>query len=657
MKERKNMDTTKYVDYNKKDFCGRGQSENTILINKVYTECKDKFLLKMYAAAAKFFVTYSVSEAKKIISLAKEDSSCIKKGYFKSNDIFVLALDGVEKNVLVRDLQIAFRFFYEEIMSGRKDAVVDEFYELIFKCSYSQEATKGLPLPNATNGLKFLLDVAFEKDEKNIDKETENPNKTENNSVQDDNHNDLKQAASFVPIMMLDGEIVASYYTFINGEQLSGVTMNNEKYNNATRLEIESSSLDMKFNFRIYLSVVYIAIHYGTDVARETEKTASSMLFAPKKYFAFIDTTKEKIAKLPNKIKKAKNFYEVSKDGADTDSYLQNALYDTLAAMDVQINPRDLFKSEINNILIPLSSMRHLMVEEESVSQEDADAYVEAVAPYVFALYTLAQDYKKAISMLQAEKQVYVGQSQPSDKSIAVSEEINKLKKEIEVKSKELREEKDLSQSRKEKIQKLEERVLLLEGKLKEKDEEKKTLIKRIDELDEETNKMSDLLISSGMQFDEDEIESILSAEYIDDLLENVSEEDTETCIYEAKAYDSKIDYGTLLEEQSKNYRILLAGCSKALIQKMGEKHPNIRCTFGKEVTTMEQTFKGADIIFIHTCSISHKQYFKILSVNKNVYRINKVNNLETIEKEMYEHIAEKFSLREKEVKDSEILC
>lgn len=641
------METTKYVDYNKKDFCGRGQSENTILINKVYTECKDKFLLKMYAAAAKFFVTYSISDAKKIISLAKEDSLCIKKGYFKSNSIFVLALDGVEKNVLVRDLQIAFRFFYEEIMSGRKDAIVDEFYELIFKCSYSQEATKGLPIPNASsNGLKFLLDIALKMEETNKE-DTEIPNKEENNLAQNDTLHNLKMDASFVPIMMLDGEVVSTYYTFINGDQLSGVTMNNEKYNNSTRLEIENNSLDMKFNFRIYLSVVYIAIHYGTDVARETEKTAASMLFAPKKYFAFIDTTKDKVAKLPNKIKKSKNFYEASKD--DGYSYLQNALYDTIAAMDVQINPRDLFKNEINDILVPLSSMRHLMIEEESVLEEDADAYVEAVAPYVFALYTLAQDYKKAVSMLQAEKQVYVGQSQPSDKSVAVAEETIKLKKEIEAKAKELREEKDLSHSRKEKIQKLEERVLLLEGKLKEKDEEKKALIKRIDDLDEETNKLSDLLISSGVQFNETEIESILSPEYISDLLEDIPEKEFGEHVDGFNASDDETDYGSLLEEQSKNYRILLAGCSKALIQKMGEKHPNIRCTYGKEVTTMEQTFKGADVIFIHTCSISHKQYFKILSVNKNVYRINKASNMEAIEKEMYEHIAEKFSINDNE--------
>ena len=642
----------------------RKRSRTEIGVN---SECKTKYLEKMYGLSAKYLLLPSfIKTGKKIIELAKNDKVAIKNEIFKETIGYVPILDNAEKYALVRDLQISLKHFYNEIFNGRNDETTKTFMNLIQECANSSETYKDMIVGQfaVKENISFsdLIDNLLIKEEE-LEK---GKDEYFNNIEKITSENEYKINVNFLPIYILDERIAKKYFihTIYNNVMELGqkqilrkeekdfcLEMDINKFSCATYEEIEAIDLDPKLNFRQYVTILYLAANYGKKWGLETERNMIKSMFFPKTYYAMTHATQETIVNLPSYVKKAKSVYDIcnvmdTPNSSYPDNYLMEfihkPLFDILKEINIELNKNRLYKNDTNAVLKTLGIMKKTMSDCMDINEEDIDKYVCVVAPYIFALYSIGLDYKKAVTMIESEKQIFMKQEKEPPKKEIPNETVLELRKDIENKEKELRETSFISQSRKEKIQKLESRMSVLEEQIEALKNEKAAMQNKIDELNEETDRLVDTLISSGIEVDEEELGDILETENInkifdDDFLKSEKEKEVEG--------GEQKDYCSLLEGVSNDYRILLAGCPKYIMKKFGERHPNIKCTFGNEGKALEQTFKGADVIFIRTSSISHQQCYQILAVNKNVHYINKINNIDALEKEMYEHITDRYSL------------
>lgn len=644
--------------------------------DEITSECREKYLERVYGMSAKYLLLPSfIKNGKQIIELAKNDKTAIKNNIFKGTISYVPILDNAEKYALVRDLQISLKYFYNDIFNGRKDETIKTFMNLIQDCFNSTETYKDLIAGQyaISNNLSFtdIIDnLLIEEDDLEKGKEIYLKN-IKNKALE----NIYKINVNFLPVYILDKDIAKKYFLYRGPRYTMGLKtkeefyaesdgfyleMNINKFSCASPEEVEAIELDPKLNFRQYATVLYLVVNYGKEWGLEAENAIIRAMFFPKTYYAMTHATQGMIQSLPTCVKKAKSVYDIcnimdipndSYPESDLMEFVHKPLFDILKEINIELNKNRLYKNDVTAVLRTLGVMKESMMNCMEMSEEDADRYICVIAPYVFALYTIGLDYKKTTTMIESEKQVYVKQEKEPSKKETSAETVLGLQKDIENKSKELKEVSSVSQSRKEKIQKLEGRISVLEEQIEVLKNEKASMQNKIDELNEETDRLVDTLISSGIEFDEEELGDILETEDINKLFDNDLLREGEE---ELEGGEQK-DYCSLLEGVSNDYRILLAGCPKYIMKKFGERHPNIKCTFGNEGKTLEQTFKGADIIFVRTSSISHQQCHQILAVNRNVHYINKINNIDALEKEMYEHIADRYSLEEEEEMEYEL--
>lgn len=596
--------------------------------------CGKNAINKIFASAARFMMNNPVFETigKEILELSKQNERYLKSTIYNSPVSYSLIYkENPTRYGLSCDLQKVMQYCYEETKNGYQDDTIIKIVNIFAECSDNPEFQKGMFIPrlNKANGtlVDAIVNVSTLENEPFVEKIEHNEKSLKN----------IKELAKFMPLIILDIDIMKKYYVYFSeGEDKEGITVNEDKVEIMNREEVEQYIMDGKHNFRLYVCLLYGTYLYGLNYANAAEASSINAFFAGRKFHLCGEMGKENMNIVPQNIKRCKSVFDFINENDDEFEYMDEIALSILSSAGVEITDNRLYKNDINNIVGVYSNFKSFLDSNKiEYEEEELIKNFNNSAPFSFLLYSLAIEYKKLASQLSAEKCVVVSLEKNKTDNVALLKKVKELESALCLKEKEEKELQDLLSKRKEKNGKLEKKIVELELE--------------IEKLKEENDKVSsDIFVLSesiGNVFNS--MKAITEDSALINLVENYKEVEEENLEEESKDLESinnleeteAIDYKNILKNYSENLNLIIAGCTMSMIKKIEEKYPKIKCTYGKEVTTMEQTFKSADYIFIHTTSISHKQFRKILSVNKNVRYINRMNNLKLLEKEIVDYL------------------